>query len=168
MSTPARRIEEFVEDHSEERKVPPKYVAHLLRMPLTDGKEAMIDPDEIVSVSQHRADSHVTVIRQRGDSYVYFVNCLYGVVRGWVADALAPDERIEEASSKPRYVGHLLLMPLTDSKESMIDPEEIVSVSQHRADANVTVIRQRGDSYVYFVDQPYEVVQSWVADALKS
>lgn len=74
------------------------------------------------------------------------------------------DARIEA----PSFTGHLLDLPCTDGSEASIDPEEIISVSKHRTDEEVTVVRQRNDTYVYFVARPYSTVKAWIAEALRS
>jgi len=67
----------------------------------------------------------------------------------------------------PKFVGHLLVLPLTSGEEASVDPEEITAISRHRKEPDVTVLRQRGDSFTYFVDRPYEVVMNWLGDAFR-
>ena len=152
MST-ARKIQDFLPTNTP-RPESGTFVGHLMRMPLTDGEEAMVDPEETISVSSHRAEKNVTVIRQRSDNYTYFVDRPYTVVKGWMLEALGG-------------FGHLLVMPLTNGEEVMLDPEEINGVSPHRDEEQVTVVRQRNDAYVYFVALPYETVKKSLADALR-
>lgn len=90
MTGQARKIDTFLEEEtssarSDER---PKFLGHLLVMPLTNGKEALIAPDKVNSVSDHRSEPNVTVIRQDNDSYTYFVACPYEVVKRWLAASL--------------------------------------------------------------------------------
>jgi hypothetical protein len=92
-AAPARRIEEFVSTTPGTGTPQPEYeaptfVGHLLEMPLTNGEEALVDPDEIVSVSAHRHEQNVTVIRQKGDNYTYFINRHYSTVKRWVKRSL--------------------------------------------------------------------------------
>ncbi len=74
----------------------------------------------------------------------------------------------EDGADRPKFVGHLMAMPLTNGEEALIDPDEISGTSPHRTDAGVTVVRQRGDSYNYFVARPYEVVRRWIGEALEN
>lgn len=71
------------------------------------------------------------------------------------------------SGESPDFLGHLMVMPLTDSKKAYIDPDSIISVSEHRQQNDVTVIRLEGDSYVYFIDRPIEVVQRWLGSAFE-
>lgn len=87
MST-ARRIEEFVGSNAPKVIEAPKFVGHLLEMPLTNGEEALIDPGEVISVSSHRTEEDVTVIRQHNDNYTYFVDRPYVLVKDWITQAL--------------------------------------------------------------------------------
>jgi len=91
MSTSPRRIEDFLPTTtptSEEDPNSPKFHGHLLEMPLTKGGKALIDPDEVVSISPHRNDDKVTVIRLRDDKYTYFIDRPYAVVSSWVSSEL--------------------------------------------------------------------------------
>ncbi len=94
MSIPARRIHEFVPPSAPPSATAqpvgeaPKFVGHLLEMPLTNGESAMIDPDEVISVSAHRQEANVTVLRQRDDKFTYFINRPYGLVKQWIEQAL--------------------------------------------------------------------------------
>ena len=93
-AAPARRIEDFVTPAASTTSQPeyeaPTFVGHLLEMPLTNGEEALVDPDEIVSVSAHRHEQNVTVIRQKGDNYTYFIDRPYPTVKRWVKRSLTP------------------------------------------------------------------------------
>lgn len=137
-----------------------EYINHLMRVPLTGGKEALIDPDEIASVSMHRHEPGVAVIRQRQDPFVYFVARSYEQVKAWVRDALHDPAEAQG----PHYIGHLLCMPMTEGKEVLLDPDEIMSIAEHRRDVGVTVIRQKDDPFVYFIALPYPEVMAMVND----
>jgi hypothetical protein len=89
MST-ARRIEEFVPAKSDVSERP-KYIGHLMEMPLTNGEEALIDPEGVESLSPHRQEQNVTVLRQKDDKFTYFINRPYATVKRWIAEALADD-----------------------------------------------------------------------------
>ena len=88
MSTAPRRIEEYIPTAEDTKADDPKFVGHLLRMPLTKGGTALIDPDEVVSISPHRMDENVTVIRQKDDKYTYFIDRPFDVVEKWISQAL--------------------------------------------------------------------------------
>jgi len=69
---------------------------------------------------------------------------------------------------EPEFVGksHLLRFHQTTGDDFAVDPEEITSITPHRSDAGVTVLKIEADSYKYFVDAPYAVVDYWVSVAL--
>lgn len=68
----------------------------------------------------------------------------------------------------PEFVGHMLRLRLTkDGKTVLLDPDGMESLTRHRSEEGTTVWRQRGDDYLYFIDAPYSVVESWVTAALE-
>jgi len=69
---------------------------------------------------------------------------------------------------EPEFVGksRLLRFHQTTGDDFAVDPEEITSITPHRSDDGVTVLRIDEDSYKYFVDASYDVVDYWVSVAL--
>jgi hypothetical protein len=61
-----------------------------------------------------------------------------------------------------RIVGHLIEIPLTNGKRSLVDPCEIAEVSSQ--DEGITLVRCRDQRFVHYCRAPYEAVVEWLSD----
>lgn len=58
-------------------------IGHLIEIPLTNGRAAMLDPMEVAEVSSQ--DDRTTLVRCRDQRFVHYVRASYGEVQEWLA-----------------------------------------------------------------------------------
>ena len=63
-------------------------VGHLLELPLTSGKCALVDPAEICEVGTPHGQEGVTLVRCTGQRFAHYVDAEYPAVRLWIDAAL--------------------------------------------------------------------------------
>lgn len=60
-----------------------------------------------------------------------------------------------------RIVGHLIEVPLTNGKRSLVDPCEVAEVSSQ--DEGITLVRCRDQRFVHYCRAPYDLVVEWLS-----